>query len=124
MANEIGKPIRFGRAEGQQSVEMLQNIVSRAERHDLSTEEHDDYVVRRRPHGVVAVITPWNNPIYIALGKIVPAILYGNAVVWKPAPEARMVSRHLFQCFAKANWPDGLVQLLEGGRREAEALMQ
>ena len=123
MANEISKPIRFGRTEGQQSLEMLQNIVSRAERQDLSTEEHDDYIVRRRPHGVVAIITPWNNPVYIALGKIVPAILYGNAVVWKPAPEAKMVSRHLFQCFVKANWPDGLVQLLEGGQREAQALM-
>jgi acyl-CoA reductase-like NAD-dependent aldehyde dehydrogenase len=123
MANEIGKPIRFGRAEGQQSVEILQNILRRAERHDLLTEEHDDYVVRRRPHGVVAVITPWNNPVYVALGKIVPAILYGNAVVWKPAPEPKMVSRHLFQCFVKANWPDRLVSLLEGGQREAEALM-
>src|SRR5262249_33470695 len=59
MANEIGKPIRFGRTEGQQSVAMLQNILSRAERQDLSTEEHDDYVIRRRPHGAIAVITPW-----------------------------------------------------------------
>jgi alpha-ketoglutaric semialdehyde dehydrogenase len=124
MAKEIGKPIRFGRAEGQHSLEMLRNIVSRAERHDPLADKHDDYEVRRRPHGVIAVITPWNNPIYIPLGKIVPAILYGNVVVWKPAPEATMVSRHLFQCFVKANWPEWLINLLEGGKHEAEMLMQ
>jgi len=123
MAKEIGKPIRFGRAEGKQSVEMLESIVGRVEREDTAAEEHTDYVVRRRPHGVIAVVTPWNNPLYIALGKIVPAMLYGNAVMWKPAPETRMVSQHLFQCIVKANWPEGLVNLLEGGQHEAEALM-
>jgi acyl-CoA reductase-like NAD-dependent aldehyde dehydrogenase len=124
MAKEIGKPLRFGRAEGKQSVEMLESMVGRAESGDTAAEKHTDYIVRRRPHGVIAVVTPWNNPISIALGKIVPAMLYGNAVVWKPAPETRMVSRHLFQCLMKANWPEGLVNLLEGGQHEAEALMQ
>jgi acyl-CoA reductase-like NAD-dependent aldehyde dehydrogenase/nicotinamidase-related amidase len=123
MAKEIGKPLRFGRSEAKQSVEMLESIVGRAEWEDTAAEKHADYTVRRRPHGVIAVVTPWNNPIYIALGKIVPAILYGNAVVWKPAPETRMVSRHLFQCLVKANWPEGLVNLLEGGQHEAEVLM-
>jgi alpha-ketoglutaric semialdehyde dehydrogenase len=123
MAKEIGKPVRFGRAEGKQSIAMLERIVCRAEREVRKADKHADYIVRRRPHGVVAVITPWNNPLYIALGKIVPAILYGNTVVWKPAPEARMVSRRLFQCLLNAAWPKELVNLLDGGSREAEALM-
>src|SRR4029078_10875004 len=75
------------------------------------------------PHGVVAAITPWNNPIYLPIGKIAPAVLYGNAVVWKPAPETGAVSRRLIECLATAGWPEGLVQLIEGGEREGMALM-
>jgi alpha-ketoglutaric semialdehyde dehydrogenase len=121
MAREIGKPIRFGRVEVERSVEMLEHV---ARRGDIgSTETCTDYVIRR-PHGVVAVITPWNNPIYIPLGKIAPAILYGNAVVWKPAPEATAVSRVLFQCFAEAGWPRTLVSLVEGGHQVAEAVLE
>ena len=33
------------------------------------------------------MITPWNNPVYLAVGKIAPAVIHGNTVVWKPAPE-------------------------------------
>ena len=79
--------------------------------------------VRRRAQGDVAVITPWNNPVYLALGKIVPAVVYGNTVVWKPAPEARKVSTHLRECLDEAGWPRGLVNILDGGHREAEDLM-
>ena len=121
MAREIGKPIRFGRVEVERSIEMLEHVARRGE--IGWTEMRTDYVIRRA-HGVVAVITPWNNPIYIPLGKIAPAVLYGNAVVWKPAPEASAVSHALFQCFAEARWPGALVSLVEGGHQVAEALLQ
>lgn len=123
MASEIGKPIRFGRAELQHCLDMLDAIVRRAERVDEPIATTPAWFARRRPHGVVAVITPWNNPLYIPLGKIVPAVVFGNSVVWKPASEARAVSRALIQCLARAGWPEGLVGLLEGGPREGEALM-
>ena len=123
MATEIGKPVRFGRIEATRSVEMLEGIARHASDEHDATETHSAWTVRRRPHGMVAAITPWNNPIYIPLGKIVPAVVHGNTVVWKPAPEARALSRSLFECFAEAGWPEGLVTLLEGDRREAEALM-
>jgi acyl-CoA reductase-like NAD-dependent aldehyde dehydrogenase/nicotinamidase-related amidase len=122
MAEEIGKPVRFGYAEVQHSLGMLLSTLQRGGPAD-STEAREGFALRRRPHGAVAAITPWNNPIYIPLGKIVPAFLCGNAVVWKPAIEARMVSRRLFQCLTEAGWPEGLVNLVEGGQCEAESLM-
>lgn len=74
--------------------------------------------MRRAPLGVVALITPWNNPVYIPLGKIAPALVYGNAVVWKPAPAAKDVSRRLTDLL------DGLpVTAIEGGPGEAVAAM-
>ena len=122
MARELGKPVRFGQQEALASLEMLNGIVVR-HKQGGDTETRIDYSERRRPHGVVAAITPWNNPIYLPLGKLVPAILHGNGVVWKPAPEAQMVSRQLYECCVAANWPQGLVQLVEGGEREAVAVM-
>jgi len=122
MAREIGKPVRHGRVEVRRTVEMLRDIVrcGRAGEREVDIRTAR---VRRRPHGMVAVITPWNNPVYIALGKIVPAVLYGNTVGWKPAPEACDVSRRLAGLLEEAGWPGGVVTLVEGGRREAVALM-
>jgi acyl-CoA reductase-like NAD-dependent aldehyde dehydrogenase len=79
--------------------------------------------VRRRPDGLIAAITPYNNPIYLSLGKIAPALIYGNRVAWKPAPEASQLSRRLFEVLQQAGMHAGLVRLIEGGRDAAVNLM-
>ena len=122
MAKEIGKPVRFGRMEVARSVEMIGAIATRFATLPEAEPAPPARVIRR-PHGVVAVITPWNNPIYLALGKILPAVLHGNTVVWKPAPQARSISRRLAECLSRAGWPYGLVSVLEGGRTEGLQLM-
>ena len=122
ITGEIGKPIYYSKIELQITVEMLHDLVRCFE----SLNQEEDFgpaTVRYRPHGVVAIITPFNNPMYIALGKVVPAILYGNAVVWKPAPTARQISQRLIGIMKDSGWPEGMVVLLEGGRSEATALM-
>jgi acyl-CoA reductase-like NAD-dependent aldehyde dehydrogenase/acyl-CoA synthetase (AMP-forming)/AMP-acid ligase II len=124
IAAEVGKPIRFGRSELQHCLDMLDAIARRAKHADETIATNPAWFARRRPHGVVAAITPWNNPLYIPLGKIVPAVVFGNGVVWKPAPEARETSRSLLHCLGKAGWPEGLIGLVEGGPREGEALMR
>ena len=123
MATELGKPLRLGRAESEHSLSMMTAIVRRAERNGDVLSTDSSWSVRRRPLGAIAVITPWNNPLLIALGKIVPAVLFGNTVIWKPAPETRLISQLLDRCLVRAAWPEHLVTLMEGGRREAEALM-
>ncbi len=122
MANEIGKPVRFGRTEVARSAQMLDAIATRFAM-TPDAEVAGCARVRRRPHGTIAVITPWNNPVYLALGKIAPAVIHGNTVVWKPAPEALEVSRCLAECFYEAGWSRALVSVLEGGRDEALELM-
>jgi acyl-CoA reductase-like NAD-dependent aldehyde dehydrogenase/nicotinamidase-related amidase len=122
MAREIGKPVRFGRIEVERAAEMLEAIAGRVQVLP-DAEVAGSALVRRRPHGVVAVITPWNNPVYLALGKIAAAVMHGNAVVWKPAPEARSVSRRILDLCSAAGWLRGLVELVEGGRYEGERLM-
>jgi alpha-ketoglutaric semialdehyde dehydrogenase len=117
MAVSLGKPVRYGTVEVQRAAEMLRAVTTRA-RGAGEGERAGPPEVRRAPLGVVALITPWNNPVYIPLGKIAPALVYGNAVVWKPAPAAKDVSRRLTDLL------DGLpVMAIEGGAGDAVAAM-
>jgi acyl-CoA reductase-like NAD-dependent aldehyde dehydrogenase len=70
--------------------------------------------VRREPRGVVAVIMPWNFPVALPLRTLVPAILSGNAVVFKPSevtPRSGVIVAELFSGLV----PDGLIALVQGG---------
>jgi acyl-CoA reductase-like NAD-dependent aldehyde dehydrogenase len=75
------------------------------------------------PLGVVAVVTPWNNPVAIPLGKIAPAVSLGNAVVWKPAPAGMRVAIEVASLARQAGLPDGLLNLVAGDHRTAAAVM-
>jgi aldehyde dehydrogenase (NAD+) len=91
MAGEIGKPVRQARAEVLRGADLVR-VAARWAREPGGGPcgEHSEY--RDRPLGVVAAITPWNNPVAIPLAKIVAALLFGNAVVWKPAPAVAAIS--------------------------------
>lgn len=69
---------------------------------------------RREPIGVVAVITPWNFPIAIPAWKIVPALAYGNTVVWKPAELVPLTASHLLQALIDAGLPKGVPNMVLG----------
>jgi acyl-CoA reductase-like NAD-dependent aldehyde dehydrogenase len=71
----------------------------------------------------VAIVTPWNTPVYIPLGKIAPALAYGNAVVWKPAPAALTISERVVRLLDQVGLPPDVVGLVPGGRRAAVAAM-
>jgi len=122
MASDIGKPVRLGKMEVLKSAAMLRAITTRLDR-DFDESLSPCISLRRRPHGVVGIITPWNNPVYIPLGKIAPAFLCGNAVVWKPSPFAAAISQRLLELIRLSEFPDGAVNLLQGGRSAAESLM-
>jgi len=77
---------------------------------------------RRRPHGVVGLLTPWNFPIAIPSWKAAPAIAYGNAVVLKPAPEASAVAQAMADRVAPA-LPDDLLQVVFGDVEAGGALV-
>jgi aldehyde dehydrogenase (NAD+) len=69
---------------------------------------------RRRPVGVVGLITPWNFPCAIPAWKLAPALVYGNAVVLKLAYEAPLSGLHLAAAFAEAGLPPGVLNVLTG----------
>jgi alpha-ketoglutaric semialdehyde dehydrogenase len=118
---DVGKPITMARAEIRRGVEILRVVAVLADQPmEVATSATARY--RHEPLGVVGIITPYNNPVAIPLGKIGPALLYGNTVVWKPAPAATMISRRVLELGLAAGWPEGLVRLCTGNHSTAACL--
>ena len=73
----------------------------------------------RQPHGVVAVVTPWNFPVAIPVWKIAPALVAGNTVVFKPATNTPATAARIVEIFAEAGVPAGVLNLVLGSGSEA-----
>ena len=78
--------------------------------------------VRHKPHGVLAVLGPYNFPGHLPNGHIVPALLAGNAVVFKPSEKTPATGAMLVDCFREAGVPEGVIRQLIGGVAEGKAL--
>ena len=79
-------------------------------------------VLRHRPHGVVAVFGPYNFPGHLPNGHIVPALIAGNAVVFKPSELAPGVARATVQIWRDAGLPAGVLNLVQGEKETGIAL--
>jgi len=77
-----------------------------------------------RPLGVVAVLGPYNFPAHLPNGQIVPALLAGNAVIFKPSEETPKTGQFLVDQFIKAGIPKELIQLVQGGPEAGEKLVK
>jgi succinylglutamic semialdehyde dehydrogenase len=80
-------------------------------------------VLRHRAHGVMAVLGPYNFPGHLPNGHIVPALLAGDAVVFKPSEETPLVGEIMARCWAEAGLPEGVFQVVQGGRDTGAALI-
>lgn len=78
--------------------------------------------VRHKPHGVLGVLGPYNFPAHLPNGHIVPALLAGNAVVFKPSEKTPAVGERLVRYFHEAGVPEGVVRCLIGGPEQGKAL--
>ncbi|MFZ2997758.1 succinylglutamate-semialdehyde dehydrogenase [Sphingobium sp.] len=78
--------------------------------------------VRHKPHGVMAVLGPYNFPAHLPNGHIVPALLAGNAVVFKPSEKTPAVGAMLVQLYHEAGVPIDAMRVVQGGASEGKAL--
>ncbi len=78
--------------------------------------------VRHKPHGVMAVLGPYNFPAHLPNGHIVPALLAGNSIVFKPSEKTPAVGEYLVKLYHEAGVPEDAVRLLPGGADEGRAL--
>ena len=79
-------------------------------------------VLRHKPHGVVAVFGPYNFPGHLPNGHIVPALLAGTCVVFKPSELTPKVAELTVKCWVEAGLPAGVLNLLQGARKTGVAL--
>ncbi len=121
MAIEIGKPISHALEEMRRAVANVRDVVRRAKAFQPQTREPAG-LIRHQPLGVVALISPWNNPVAIPIGKIVPALVYGNTLAWKPAPAATLISQRIMELLCESGVPEEAVQLLSGDHTTAQQL--
>ncbi len=118
MTAEMGKPLREARMEAARGAAILRYAAGEALRPAGEIFEpsvpNQMLYTRRRPLGVVGLITPWNFPLAIPVWKLAPALIYGNTVVLKVGDEAPRTGLHIAECFADAGLPEGVLNVLTG----------
>ncbi len=77
---------------------------------------------RYKPHGVVAVLGPFNLPGHLPHSHIVPALLAGNTVVFKPSEQTPLVAQKIMEVWETVGLPPGVFNMVQGGRSTGEAL--
>ncbi|MFY9732103.1 MAG: aldehyde dehydrogenase family protein, partial [Candidatus Acidiferrales bacterium] len=76
------------------------------------------------PHGVVAIISPWNFPFAIPITELIPALVAGNAVMLKPSELTPATGALVGELIDRADFPKGLVQILQGGGELGAAIIE
>lgn len=119
LISNLGKPRRDAESEVMYGLALVQSTIESAVIH----EQREDLTVHYRPHGTVLAITPWNNPFAIAVGKLAPALAFGNTVAWKPAFQATDVSNLVMACLARSGLQSH-VAVFDGGADIAQQLVK
>lgn len=126
IARESGKPLWEARTEVESVIAKIDiSIKAYADRTSQRLVEgahHARNALRHKPHGVMAVITPFNMPFQIAASHIVPALLAGNAVVFKPSEKSPAVGEMLVRALHESGVPNGVLRIVQGGPEQGKAL--
>ncbi|HEU5286110.1 MAG TPA: succinylglutamate-semialdehyde dehydrogenase [Sphingomicrobium sp.] len=126
ISTETGKPFWEARTEVAAVINKVQISIDayseRTPQRRLEAALGSKIAVRHKPHGVLAVLGPYNFPAHLPNGHIVPALIAGNAVVFKPSEKTPATGAFLVECFHQAKIPEGVVRLLVGGPDQGRAL--
>jgi succinylglutamic semialdehyde dehydrogenase len=126
IARETGKPLWETATEVDAVVNKVDISVSayseRTSQRRLEGALGARVAVRHKPHGVLAVLGPYNFPAHLPNGHIVPALLAGNAVVFKPSEKTPAVGEMLVRLYHEAGVPEDVVRCVQGGIDVGKAL--
>lgn len=121
IARETGKPRWETLTEVQAMINKI--AISVKAYHTRTGEQAEgESSLRHRPHGVLAVFGPYNFPGHLPNGHIVPALLAGNCVVFKPSELTPMTAEKTVALWEQAGLPAGVMALVQGGRETGQAL--
>lgn len=127
IAREVGKPLWEARAEVESVANKVdvsvQAYAERTGKKKFDAGANLSAAVRHKPHGVMAVLGPYNFPAHLPNGHIIPALIAGNAVLFKPSEKAPAVGEALVAIFHTAGIPEDVLRLVIGGPDEGRALV-
>ncbi len=122
MTREMGKVLDETRGDVQEAIDMTFFMAGEGRRQygqTVPSELRDKFAMSvRQPLGVTAVITPWNFPMAIPSWKIIPALVCGNTVVFKPATLTPLSALNFVKILEEAGLPPGVLNLVTGGGSE------
>ncbi|MBE3598995.1 MAG: aldehyde dehydrogenase family protein [Limnochordaceae bacterium] len=129
MTREMGKVLVEARGDVQEAIDMTYYMAGEGRRlfgETVPSEMPNKFAMAvREAIGVVGVITPWNFPIAIPSWKIMPALISGNTVVFKPASDTPILGYTLVRLLEEAGIPPGVVNLVYGpGSTVGEAILE
>src|SRR5881628_2080486 len=126
ISRETGKPFWESKTEVAAVVNKVEISVDayaeRTPQRKLEAALTNKIAVRHKPHGVLGVLGPYNFPAHLPNGHIVPALIAGNSLVFKPSEKTPGTGEFLVRCFHEAGVPEGALRLLIGGPDEGRAL--
>jgi len=126
ISRETGK--LFWDANGEAGALSAKVDISQKSYLDRTGESHKDVAFGRaelhhRAHGVMAVLGPYNFPAHLPNGQIIPSLIAGNTVVFKPSEQTPAVGELLMRLYAQAGFPKGVVNLVQGARDVGAAIL-
>ncbi len=129
LTSEMGKVLKEARGDVQEAIDMTYYMAGEGRRmfgQTTPSELPDKFAMSvRAPVGVVGLITPWNFPMAIPSWKIMPALVTGNTVVFKPSQFAPKSSHNLIAALEEAGLPPGVINLVHGeGSSVGQAIIE
>lgn len=126
---QIGRPIAYSPFEIRRGFAERVNYlcdIAEQELSDLAIEPKENFqrFIRREPLGIVLVLAPWNYPWLASVNALVPAILAGNSVILKIAPQTPLVAERYAEAFAAAGLPEGVFQFLHIDHAQVAEVIQ
>src|SRR3972149_344470 len=119
MTKEMGKVLLETRGDVQEGIDTAYYAASEGRRlfgHTVPSELPNKFnMALRMPIGVAGIITPWNFPMAIPTWKMFPALVCGNAIVFKPASDTPETAANLVEILIEAGVPEGVVNIVHGG---------
>ena len=126
MTREMGKVLSETRGDVQEAIDLNYYTSGEGRRllgETVPSELNNKFCMTvRMPLGVVAEITPWNFPIAISSWKLIPALVCGNTVVFKPTSDTPNSSYHFVKLFEEAGLPSRVLNFVTGSGAEIENL--
>src|SRR5690606_32207867 len=127
MTQEMGKVLSEARGDVQEAIDMAYYMGGEGRRmlgYTAPVEMPDKFGMAIRDSvGVIGLITPWNFPVAVPSWKMLPALVAGNAVVWKPSEDTPKTAAEFVKVFEDAGLPGGVLNLVLGAGETGDALV-